>query len=53
MFPFRNGPLSRRELLQLSAAGALSLPVSGWFDRLAAHAADDRRQAARAASCCS
>src|SRR5687768_4196601 len=35
----RNGQLARRELLQLSAAGGLSLPVSGWFDRLAAHAA--------------
>jgi len=42
MFHFRNRALSRRELLQLSAAGALSLPVSGWFDRLAAHAAETR-----------
>jgi hypothetical protein len=35
----RNVALSRRELLQLSAAGALGLPASGWFDQLAAHAA--------------
>jgi len=35
----RTPPLSRRELLQLSAAGALALPASGWFDQLAAHAA--------------
>src|SRR6185503_4758098 len=40
MFRFANEHLSRRELLQLSAAGALSLPASGWFDRLAAHAAE-------------
>ena len=33
------GNLSRRELLKLSAVGALGLPVSGWLDRLAAHAA--------------
>ena len=34
----QSGPVAAR-LLQLSAAGALSLPASGWFDRLAAHAA--------------
>ena len=32
--------LSRRDWLQLSAVGALGLPVSGWFDRLAANAAE-------------
>src|SRR5207244_2281551 len=31
--------VSRRELLRMSA-GALAVPVSGWFDRLAAHAAE-------------
>jgi uncharacterized protein (DUF1501 family) len=36
---FRNDPLSRRNFFKLSAAGALALPVSGWLDRLAAHAA--------------
>jgi len=38
---FRNEPLSRRDLLKLSAAGALGLPISGWLDRLAAHAAQE------------
>ncbi|OAI45063.1 hypothetical protein AYO44_13145 [Planctomycetaceae bacterium SCGC AG-212-F19] len=36
--------LSRRELLQLSAAGVLGTSVSGWFDTLAGHAAEAAKQ---------
>src|SRR3984893_5502699 len=36
----RNSGLSRRELLKVSAAGVLGLPVSGWLDVLAARAAE-------------
>lgn len=39
MFTTRDLTLSRRELLKVSAVGALSVPVSGWLDILAARAA--------------
>ena len=37
---FPREPLSRREWLKLSAAGALTLPASGWLSTLAARAAE-------------
>ncbi|MDB5391208.1 MAG: hypothetical protein JWM11_6854 [Planctomycetaceae bacterium] len=40
MFNSNDLMLSRREWLRLSAVGALSVPVSGWLDVLAAHAAE-------------
>lgn len=43
MFASRASLLSRREMLKLSALGALGLPTSGWLDRLAAHAASDAK----------
>jgi hypothetical protein len=36
----RHPSLSRRDLLQLTAAGVLTAPVSGWLDILAARAAE-------------
>lgn len=38
----RSAGLSRRDVLRLSAVGALGLPVSGWLDRLAVHAAESQ-----------
>lgn len=35
-------PISRRDLLRLSAVGGLSLPVSGWLPTLASHAAEQK-----------
>lgn len=46
---FRNG-LSRRDLLKLSAAG-LGIPMSGWFDILAARAAEQSTGKPRHKSC--
>ena len=40
MFSSRDGLLSRREWLKLSALGALSVPASGWLNVLAARAAE-------------
>lgn len=39
-----NSPLSRREWLQLSAAGVLATSTSGWLDILATRAAETRRR---------
>ena len=36
------GTLSRRDFFQLSAAGFLGTSVSGWFDVLAARAAESK-----------
>ena len=40
MFSNLNNNLSRRDWLRLSSIGALSIPVSGWLNTLAAHAAE-------------
>ena len=46
------GPrLSRRDWLKLSAAGVVSVPLSGWLGTLAARAAGDPARSARASSC--
>src|SRR5262245_48299505 len=34
--------LNRRDFFRLSAAGFAGVSTSGWFDRLAAHAAEDK-----------
>jgi uncharacterized protein (DUF1501 family) len=38
--PTSGTAMSRRDLIKLAAAGGVALPTSGWFDRLAAHAAE-------------
>jgi hypothetical protein len=43
--------LSRRECLKLSALGALSLPASGWLNRLALHAAETSQGKSKHKSC--
>jgi uncharacterized protein (DUF1501 family) len=43
----RNG-FSRRDWLRLSAAGVLGGSVSGWFERLALHAAEENTKPAKA-----
>ncbi|HLW68757.1 MAG TPA: DUF1501 domain-containing protein, partial [Gemmataceae bacterium] len=43
--------LSRREWLKLSALGALSLPASGWLNRLALHAAETSQGKPKHKSC--
>jgi uncharacterized protein (DUF1501 family) len=49
---FHTPPLSRRDWLKLSAVGALSLPVSGWLNVLAARAAEAQQTgAAKHKSC--
>ena len=46
------GPrLLRRDWLKLSAAGVVSVPLSGWLGTLAARAANDPRANAPASSC--
>ena len=46
-----NPLLSRRELMKLSAAGALSIPVSGWLDILAVRAAEQSGGKSKHKSC--
>lgn len=48
MSHFTNSSLSRRDWLKLSSLGALSIPVSGWLDVLAVHAADSAKVQPRA-----
>ena len=48
---FHDTILSRRELLKMSAVGALGVSASGWLDRLAAHAAEQSGQGRRHKSC--
>src|SRR5438552_384631 len=43
--------LTRRELLRLSAAGVVGASMSGWFDLLAAHAAQTSRRGAGRKAC--
>ena len=38
------GPFSRRDLLRLSLTGAVGVSASGWFERLACAAADDKNR---------
>jgi uncharacterized protein (DUF1501 family) len=48
MFSTNDFSLSRRDWLKLMSVGALSVPVSGWMDVLAAHAADTSKSKPRA-----
>ena len=44
--------MSRRDLLKLAAIGGLTAPASGWFDRLAVHAAEQTKDGKRKHKSC-
>ncbi len=49
---FRNSSMSRRDILKIAAIGGLTAPVSGWFDTLASHAADQAKETKRKHKSC-
>jgi hypothetical protein len=51
MLHFQAQKVSRRELLQLSAAGVAGASLSGWLGLLAGHAAEEADRGARHKSC--
>ena len=51
MFRSDKAALTRRDLLKLSAAGVLGASVSGWFGKLATHAAEATKTGAKHKSC--
>jgi hypothetical protein len=51
MFALHERPLTRRELLKLSAAGIAAMSVSGWFQMLAGRAAEAAARGTKHKSC--